>query len=228
MIIAPLSTPIMGIALGLALRPPQRLGRLLRPSEWNHSSSPLASVFSLVVPQDIRPAPATARSPAARPPWASPDLVAAIATGFAGAIALCRRDVAAVLPGVAIAISLSHPSPWSGSVSARAPPASPPAPSCSSSPTSSRWSPRAPHVRRARPARRAPRPPPPRPRHRRTRRRHRRPARRQHRRRLRGRPLHRRGPQHGLAVARLDPRRRCHERRLHVPQRRSDPHPPHR
>lgn len=37
------------------------------------------------------------------------DLLAAIATGFAGAIALARRDVAAVLPGVAIAISLVPP-----------------------------------------------------------------------------------------------------------------------
>ena len=38
-----------------------------------------------------------------------PDLIAAIATGFAGAIALARRDVVAVLPGVAIAISLVPP-----------------------------------------------------------------------------------------------------------------------
>jgi uncharacterized hydrophobic protein (TIGR00271 family) len=37
------------------------------------------------------------------------DLVAAVATGFAGAIALARRDVSAVLPGVAIAISLVPP-----------------------------------------------------------------------------------------------------------------------
>jgi uncharacterized membrane protein len=37
------------------------------------------------------------------------DLVAAIATGLAGAVALARRDVAAVLPGVAIAISLVPP-----------------------------------------------------------------------------------------------------------------------
>ena len=37
------------------------------------------------------------------------DLVAAVATGFAGAVALSRRDVAAVLPGVAIAISLVPP-----------------------------------------------------------------------------------------------------------------------
>ncbi|MEU3208314.1 DUF389 domain-containing protein [Streptomyces cyaneofuscatus] len=37
------------------------------------------------------------------------DLIAALATGFAGAVALARRDVAAVLPGVAIAISLVPP-----------------------------------------------------------------------------------------------------------------------
>ncbi len=39
------------------------------------------------------------------------DLAAAIATGFAGAVGLARRDVAAVLPGVAIAISSSRRSP---------------------------------------------------------------------------------------------------------------------
>jgi uncharacterized membrane protein len=37
------------------------------------------------------------------------DLVAAMATGLAGAVALARRDVSAVLPGVAIAISLVPP-----------------------------------------------------------------------------------------------------------------------
>ncbi|WP_436963293.1 DUF389 domain-containing protein [Streptomyces sp. SudanB148_2056] len=36
-------------------------------------------------------------------------IIAALATGFAGAVALARRDVAAVLPGVAIAISLVPP-----------------------------------------------------------------------------------------------------------------------
>ncbi|MEI7933016.1 MAG: DUF389 domain-containing protein, partial [Alphaproteobacteria bacterium] len=37
------------------------------------------------------------------------DLVAAVATGFAGAFALCRRDLSSILPGVAIAISLVPP-----------------------------------------------------------------------------------------------------------------------
>ncbi len=37
------------------------------------------------------------------------DLVAARATGFAGGFAMCRRDLSAILPGVAIAISLVPP-----------------------------------------------------------------------------------------------------------------------
>jgi uncharacterized membrane protein len=37
------------------------------------------------------------------------DMIAAMATGLAGAVALARKDVAAVLPGVAIAISLVPP-----------------------------------------------------------------------------------------------------------------------
>jgi uncharacterized membrane protein len=37
------------------------------------------------------------------------DLVAALATGFAGGFAMCRKDLSAVLPGVAIAISLVPP-----------------------------------------------------------------------------------------------------------------------
>ena len=34
------------------------------------------------------------------------DLVGALATGLAGAVAMARRDVAGVLPGVAVAIAL--------------------------------------------------------------------------------------------------------------------------
>lgn len=37
------------------------------------------------------------------------DMLAAFATGFAGAVGLARRDVSDVLPGVAIAISLVPP-----------------------------------------------------------------------------------------------------------------------
>jgi uncharacterized hydrophobic protein (TIGR00271 family) len=108
MIIAPLSTPIMGIALGLATRKSgaaSRSGRFVLAGAvlviaigtlfgWG-----LPGTFDLLANSQI-----TGRT--------SPgllDLVAAVATGFAGAIALARRDVGAVPPGVAIAISLVPP-----------------------------------------------------------------------------------------------------------------------
>jgi uncharacterized hydrophobic protein (TIGR00271 family) len=105
MIIAPLSTPIMGIALGIVKRERLRAGRFVIVGAilvilvgWG---------FTFLVPGtiDIQGNPQiTGRT--------SPgllDLAAAIATGLAGAVGLSRRDVAAVLPGVAIAISLVPP-----------------------------------------------------------------------------------------------------------------------
>ncbi|KQR16078.1 TIGR00341 family protein [Cellulomonas sp. Leaf334] len=108
MIIAPLSTPIMGLALGLARGAP----RSAVQSAWIVTLGvalvvAVGAVFSLVVPTSfdlLSNGQITSRT--------SPgllDLIAAVATGFAGAIALARRDVAAVLPGVAIAISLVPP-----------------------------------------------------------------------------------------------------------------------
>jgi uncharacterized membrane protein len=49
------------------------------------------------------------------------DLVAALATGAVGSIALARSDISDTLPGVAIAIHLSHPCQWSVSPSNLAP-----------------------------------------------------------------------------------------------------------
>ncbi|MBD8057896.1 TIGR00341 family protein [Cellulomonas sp. JH27-2] len=108
MIIAPLSTPIMGVALGLAkgsrtaILSAARfvvLGALLVIA--------VGVVFSLVIPSTTNLLTNSQISGRTSPGLL--DLVAAIATGFAGAIALARRDVAAVLPGVAIAISLVPP-----------------------------------------------------------------------------------------------------------------------
>jgi uncharacterized hydrophobic protein (TIGR00271 family) len=108
MIIAPLSSPIMGIALGVA----KATGRTTRRSAGYVVMGSLVVVaigvlFSFVVPGDVEllsnPQIAGRTSPGLL------DLAAAVATGFAGAIALARRDVAAVLPGVAIAISLVPP-----------------------------------------------------------------------------------------------------------------------
>ena len=65
------------------------------------------------------------------------DLISAVATGFAGSVAFARRDVAAVLPGVAIAISLVPPLAVVGVCLGQAPWRSPWAPWCCSSRTSS-------------------------------------------------------------------------------------------
>jgi uncharacterized hydrophobic protein (TIGR00271 family) len=105
MIIAPLSTPIMGTALALVKRESTGgvkfvvLGALLVIA--------IGAAFSLIVPSTtvlLENSQVAGRT--------SPriiDLIAALATGLAGAIALARRDVAAILPGVAISISLVPP-----------------------------------------------------------------------------------------------------------------------
>ncbi|MCI0384164.1 DUF389 domain-containing protein [Streptomyces sp. CNQ085] len=105
MIIAPLSTPIMGIALGSVRR--RRTGSvrvvvlagLLVVVLGMAMSAPLPGDYDLLSNSQI----SSRTSPGLM------DLVAALATGFAGAVAQARRDVGAVLPGVAIAISLVPP-----------------------------------------------------------------------------------------------------------------------
>ncbi|MGV8967774.1 MAG: TIGR00341 family protein [Cellulomonas sp.] len=108
MIIAPLSGPIMGIALGIVLGD----GRLVLRSGAFVAGGVvvvigIGLVASLVVPSTtdlLTNSQITGRT--------SPtlvDLIAAVATGLAGAVGLSRRDVSAVLPGVAIAISLVPP-----------------------------------------------------------------------------------------------------------------------
>ena len=108
MIIAPLSTPIMGIALGIAKQDPRSTSRSVRFVLLGAALVVLVGVaFALVLPGGFdllgNSQIAGRTSPGIL------DLIAAVATGFAGAIALARRDVAAVLPGVAIAISLVPP-----------------------------------------------------------------------------------------------------------------------
>lgn len=108
MIIAPLATPIMGIALGVAKLSSHTtrhalkyvvLGSLLVVG--------IGVVFSFALPESYDLLANSQISGRTSPGLV--DLVAAVATGFAGAVALARRDVAAVLPGVAIAISLVPP-----------------------------------------------------------------------------------------------------------------------
>jgi uncharacterized hydrophobic protein (TIGR00271 family) len=108
MIIAPLSTPIMGIALGLATREP---GAAARSARFVLAGGLLVVLIGTVFGWGL-PGTFDLLGNSQIMGRTSPgllDLVAAVSTGFAGAIALARRDVSAVLPGVAIAISLVPP-----------------------------------------------------------------------------------------------------------------------
>lgn len=108
MIIAPLSTPIMGMALGIAKVNSSTIFNSARFVMFGALMViAVGAVFNLLLPGGVdlldNPQIAGRTSPGLL------DLVAAVACGFAGAIALARRDVAAILPGVAIAISLVPP-----------------------------------------------------------------------------------------------------------------------
>lgn len=108
MIIAPLSTPIMGIALGIAT---SSANTALR-SAWFVVRGMIAVIVTGVIFSWLFLEDFLIQNNSQIADRTSPgllDLVAAIGTGFAGAIALSRRDVAAVLPGVAISISLVPP-----------------------------------------------------------------------------------------------------------------------
>ncbi|MGB7818404.1 MAG: DUF389 domain-containing protein [Ornithinibacter sp.] len=105
MIIAPLSTPIMAIALGMVKRERIRAGRFVLFGVLLVILTGVA--FTQVIPGDIDVSGNSQISGRTSPTLL--DLAAAIATGIAGAVGLARRDVAAVLPGVAIAISLVPP-----------------------------------------------------------------------------------------------------------------------
>ncbi|MEV0892591.1 DUF389 domain-containing protein [Promicromonospora sp. MEB111] len=108
MIIAPLSTPILGIGLGIVTGERRRIARsvayVLGGMVVVVALGLLAALALPATSDVVSNSQVTGRT--------SPglgDLVAAFATGFAGAIALARRDLADVLPGIAIAISLVPP-----------------------------------------------------------------------------------------------------------------------
>jgi uncharacterized hydrophobic protein (TIGR00271 family) len=108
MIIAPLGTPILGIALGIVTG---HLSLVLRSIGWVAAGLVIVVLlgwaFTFVIAD-----PASLESNSQILGRTSPrllDLVAALATGTAGAFAMCRRDLSAVLPGVAISISLVPP-----------------------------------------------------------------------------------------------------------------------
>ena len=90
---------------GIGTASPQRFGQGRRPGRLLVIATGV--VFSLALPNDYDLLSNSQISGRTSPTLL--DMVAAVATGLAGATALARRDVAAVLPGVAIAISLVPP-----------------------------------------------------------------------------------------------------------------------
>ena len=127
MIIAPLATPIQGVAAAIASGD---MRGLLRSAAMVAGASVvvivLAAGIEAVLP-DLKPLSDNSQVTARVSPTLI-DLVAAAATGLAGAFAIARRDIGDILSGVAIAISLVPPlavvgvtatdGDWSGSLGA--------------------------------------------------------------------------------------------------------------
>jgi len=108
MIIAPLMVPILGVVLGVVTADRANLGRcLLLLVAGAAAVVALSWLLGHLVPYPV--IAATNGQVAARVTPRLVDLVAALATGSVGSVALARPDVSDTLPGVAIAISLVPP-----------------------------------------------------------------------------------------------------------------------
>jgi len=108
MIVAPLMLPIMGLAFGVSLGARAVILRSLMISILGIATAiavgwALTRGFASVVDVESNAQIMSRTSPRLI------DLMAALATGFAGAYATGRKDVSDTLPGVAIAISLVPP-----------------------------------------------------------------------------------------------------------------------
>lgn len=108
MIVAPLMTPILGIALATVLGDRTAL---LRSIFYVVAGATLVIALAYVISMfNLHPDDYASNSQvAARISPRLIDLLAALATGTVGAFALVRRDISDTLPGVAIAISLVPP-----------------------------------------------------------------------------------------------------------------------
>jgi uncharacterized hydrophobic protein (TIGR00271 family) len=108
MIIAPLMTPILGVVLGVVTADRANLGRcLILLGAGAAAVVALSWLLGQLVPYPV--VAATNSQVAVRVTPRIVDLVAALATGSVGSVALARSDVSDTLPGVAIAISLVPP-----------------------------------------------------------------------------------------------------------------------
>jgi len=108
MIVAPLMTPILGIVLAVVLADGANLRRCVVLVVAGAAAVVVIGwLVGLFVPYPV--VAATNSQVAARVTPRIVDLVAALATGAVGSVALARSDISDTLPGVAIAISLVPP-----------------------------------------------------------------------------------------------------------------------
>ena len=108
MIIAPLMTPILGVVLGVVLTDRANLSRcLLLLVAGAAAVVAMSWLLGHLVPYPVTAA--TNSQVAGRVTPRLVDLVAALATGSVGSVALARPDISDTVPGVAIAISLVPP-----------------------------------------------------------------------------------------------------------------------
>ena len=133
MIVAPLMTPILGIVLAVVLADGANLRRcVLLVVAGAAAVVGISWLLGLFVPYPI--VAATNSQVAARVTLRIADLVAALATGAVGSVALARSDISDTLPGVAIAISLVPPLAVVGLTLESGAPPSPWPPCCCSPP----------------------------------------------------------------------------------------------
>jgi uncharacterized hydrophobic protein (TIGR00271 family) len=105
MLVAPLMTPILSLSLGIVLGD----GRMLRAAVESVLRGVLAAVGVAILLTALLPAMSVTPELVARTRPTLLDLFIALASGAAGAYALARKEVAAALPGVAIAAALMPP-----------------------------------------------------------------------------------------------------------------------
>ena len=105
MIVAPLATPIYGVALATVIGSQKRLRTALLLLVSGIAVNILIGVIAGLVLTQRMPLDANPQITGRTAPTML-DLIVALATGIAGAFALSRRDVSNILAGVAIAISL--------------------------------------------------------------------------------------------------------------------------
>ena len=108
MIVAPLMTPVLGTVLSVVLADRANLIRsLLLVVGGALAAIAIGWLVGLIVVNDV--VAETNSQVAGRVTPRLIDLLAALATGAVGSVALVRRDISDTLPGVAIAISLVPP-----------------------------------------------------------------------------------------------------------------------